>query len=426
MRQDFRGNLMALAIASALGGTSGLASAAGFALIEQSGSAMGNAFAGAAATAEDASTIFFNPAGLTKLKGPQFALAGHVVAIKTEFSNNGSSAPFTIASLGSNGGNAGDTVFIPNAYFSMPVNEKLVLGIGLNAPFGLATEYDADWVGRFQGIKSEIMTVNVNPTIAYQVNDAFSVGFGVSYQQFDAELTNKVNGVVIGLPPGSEANAKVEGDDDGFGWNAGVLFNVSDATRVGVSYRSIIDYTIEGNLSVTTTTGTSLVNVPVTADVTMPDSLSVSLVSALTPQWELLADITFTRWSEIQNLRVVDNTGAQRDNLILNFDDTYRYSVGANYKWSDRVTWKVGVAYDESPVDDQFRTVRLPDSDRTWVSLGAKCRVGAGVVDVGYAHLFVSDAPIDQNRGSTVGFGRVVGSYDSSIDILSIQYTHSF
>ncbi|MGH8597392.1 MAG: OmpP1/FadL family transporter, partial [Gammaproteobacteria bacterium] len=223
MHQQFRIDLMAPVVALALGGVSGLASAAGFALIEQSASGMGNAYAGAAAIAEDASTIFFNPAGLTKLEGRQFAVAGHVVAVSAEFSNNGSStAPTGIATLGGNGGNAGATAFIPNAYFSMPYGERAVLGIGINAPFGLVTEYDSNWVGRFQGIKSDIMTVNLNPTIAYRINDAVSVGFGISYQQFDAELTNKVSGAVFGFP-GTEFNAVLKADDDGFGWNAGVL-----------------------------------------------------------------------------------------------------------------------------------------------------------------------------------------------------------
>lgn len=428
MKPNFRRNVMAVALASALGGGANLASAAAFALIEQNASGMGNAYAGAAAVAEDASTIFFNPAGMARLEGSQVVVAGHVVGVSTKFANSGSStAPATITSVGTNGGNAGDTVFIPNAYFSMPIGDQWTIGVGLNAPFGLATEYDADWVGRFQGIKSEIMTMNVNPSVAYKVSDSVSLGFGLSYQTLDAELTNKVNGVALGGPAGSEFNGKLEGDDAGFGWNAGALFDVGEATRLGVSYRSVIDYTIEGSLSVTTPGGASVVNLPVTADITMPDSMSVSMVSALSDRWELLGDITFTRWSEIQNLKVVDNTGVEREDLVLKFDDTYRVSVGVNYKWNDQLTWKAGLAYDQSPVEDQYRTVRLPDNDRKWVSFGAKYRLaGGGVIDAGYSHLFVSDTPIDQDRGNAAGFGRVVGSYDASIDIFSIQYTHSF
>jgi long-chain fatty acid transport protein len=249
----------------------------------------------------------------------------------------------------------------------------------------------------------------------------------VNYQTLDAELTNKVNGVALNPGfAGQEFDAKLEGDDDAFGWNAGVLFNVTDAARIGVSYRSTLEYTLEGDLSITTAGGTSLLNVPVTADITMPDSFSVSAVSALSDRLELLGDVTLTRWSEIQNLKVVDNTGAQREDLVLKFDDSYRISVGANYKWNDQLTWKVGLAYDQSPVDDQYRTVRLPDNDRTWVSVGAKYKVGNGVIDAGYSHLFVSDASIDQDRGNALGYGRVAGTYESSIDILSVQYSVGF
>jgi long-chain fatty acid transport protein len=426
MQRYFRKDLMALAVAATLSGASGLTAAAGFALIEQSGSGMGNAFAGAAATAEDASTIFFNPAGLTKLEGRNFSVAGHVIGLSAKFSDNGSSAPPAgIATLGGNGGNAGDPAFVPNVYFSMPLGDRMVLGIGVNAPFGLVTEYDSDWVGRFQGIKSDLKTINVNPTIAYKVNDAVSVGFGVSYQQFDAELTNAV---VLGL--NTEGLVKLEADDDGFGWNAGVLFQAGPATRVGVSYRSTIDYTLEGDVTVTDPGGNVIgaVSGAATADVTLPDMISVSLMQAINDRFDLLADITFTRWSEIQTVRIINPaTGATRDTLVLNFDDTTRYSIGLNYKFTDRFIGKVGVALDESPVSDQYRTVRLPDTDRKWIAVGGGWKVGqAGKLDFGYAHLFTSDSSIDQTRGNAAAFGRVAGTYEASIDIVSVQYSMSF
>lgn len=426
MQRYFRKDLMALSIAAVLAGTSGLTAAAGFALIEQSGSGMGNAFAGAAATAEDASTIFFNPAGLTKLEGRNFSVAGHVIGLSAKFSDNGSSTPPAgIATLGGNGGNAGDTAFVPNAYFSMPLGDRMVLGIGVNAPFGLVTEYDSDWVGRFQGIKSDLKTINVNPTIAYKVNDAVSVGFGVNYQQFDAELTNAV---VLG--PNTEGLVKLEADDDGFGWNAGVLFQTGPSTRIGFSYRSAIDYTLEGDVTVTDPTGAVIgaVSGAATADVTLPDMFSLSLVHTLNDKVDLLADVTFTRWSEIQTVRIINPaTGATRDTLVLNFDDTTRYSIGLNYKFTDRFIGKVGVALDESPVSDQDRTVRLPDTDRKWISVGGGWKVGqAGKLDFGYAHLFTSDSSIDQTRGNAAAFGRVAGTYEASIDILSVQYSMSF
>jgi long-chain fatty acid transport protein len=424
MKQVFKKAALAAAMAGLFGGGTGTASAAGFALIEQSGSGMGNAFAGAAATAEDASTIFFNPAGLTRLEGSQFALGAHVVMISAEFTNNGSSALPTgvLTPLGGDGGNAGGTALVPNAYLSMPIGDRWAIGVGVNAPFGLATEYDADWVGRYQGVKSELMTINVNPTVAYEINDAVSVGVGVSYQQLDAELTSSQ---VIFAP--LEGLAKLEADDDGYGWNAGVLIQAAPGTRVGVSYRSAIDYTLEGNVTVTDTSGAVVIlSTDATADITMPDMLSVSLVQAINDKIDLLADVTYTRWSTVDTIPIV-TPGGTLDTLVLDFDDAFRYSLGMNYKCSEKFIGKAGIAFDESPVNDENRTVRLPDNDRIWISLGGSYKVGqAGKLDFGYSHLFTSESSINQDRGNAAAFGLVSGTYEASIDIVSLQYSMSF
>jgi len=154
---------------------------------------------------------------------------------------------------------------------------------------------------------------------------------------------------------------------------------------------------------------------------------SLSLVQAINDRLELLADVTFTRWSEIDRVPIVATSGATLDTLVLNFDDTMRYSVGLNYRWTDQFTAKVGTALDESPVNDSNRTVRLPDTDRIWVSLGGTYKVSqAGKLDFGYSHLFTSDSQINQTRGNAVLFGTVSGSYEASIDIFSIQYSISF
>src|SRR5450830_334633 len=159
------------------------AQAAGFALAEQSSSGLGNAFAGGAASAEDASTVFFNPAGMSRLSGKQIAVAVHDITPSAKFSGTGASGTDM-------GGDAGGSTFVPNAYFTMEMQPNLKMGVGVNAPFGLQTEYDAAWVGRYQAIKSKIKTINVNPSIAYQVNDALSVGAGLDYQHISGELSS--------------------------------------------------------------------------------------------------------------------------------------------------------------------------------------------------------------------------------------------
>ncbi|MES1986902.1 MAG: outer membrane protein transport protein, partial [Pseudomonadota bacterium] len=194
------------------------AQAAGFALIEQSASGMGNAFAGGGAVAEDASTIFFNPAGMTYISGTQIVGAIHLIKPSAEFNNNGSVAgagagPFPSRPLGGSGGDAGDLSFVPNFYYKRDLTDTVKFGLGVNAPFGLKTEYDKDWIGRFQAIKSELKTVNINPAIAFKLNDQLSIGAGLSAMWAQAELTSAVNLVA------SERTSKVQGDDWGFGFN---------------------------------------------------------------------------------------------------------------------------------------------------------------------------------------------------------------
>lgn len=431
MQQKFRKSAMALAMAGVLCGASGMASAAGFALIEQSGGGMGNAYAGAAATAEDASTVFFNPAGMSKLQGMQFTAGGHLIDLSAEFRNNGNSSnPVLLGNPGgSNGGDAGDIAVIPNFYFTMPIGDQLHFGVGVGTPFGLATEYEDDWVGRFQGIKSELITVNINPSFAFKVSEQFSIGVGLNYQVIDAELTNAI---VAG--PGDEGRAKLEADDDAWGWNAGVLFEPVAGTRIGFAYRSTIDYTLDGTASATNSAGAEIANDPIYADVTMPDTFSLSLAQALGDRWELLGDVTFTRWSEINTIDVVNsNDGSLVDQLVLDFDDTWRYSVGVNYKLDESWKLKAGVAFDEAPVKSATtRTVRLPDNDRTWVSVGAQVKIKeTGRLDFGYSHLFVKDAEIDNTRDQTglppgLATSRVAGTYEASVDLFSVTYSMAF
>jgi long-chain fatty acid transport protein len=444
MQQQFRKNLMVLAVASALSGASGVASAAAFALIEQGGSGMGNAYAGAAATAEDASTVFFNPAGMSRLEGMQFAAGGHAIGLSAEFSGT-ATRPAALgggAATGSQGGDAGGMAIVPNAYFVLPIGDAVRFGIGIGVPFGLATEYEDNWVGRFQGIKSELTTININPSFSFKLSEAISLGIGLNHQVIDAELTNSV---VLGA--GETGRATLEADDSAFGWNAGALFQLTPSTRIGVSYRSTIEYELEGNVSVSSDSGSvagvtaaNLSTGPATAEVTMPDSFSLSFVQGFGDRIELLADATFTRWSEINRINIVNsNNGTLRDSLVLDFDDSWRYSIGVNYKLNEDWKLKGGIAFDETPVKSAAsRTVRLPDNDRTWVAFGAQMRVKQnGRLDFGYSHLFVKDAEINHTRsqqapGQTVPTAApgtattVTGTYEGSVDIFSVQYSHSF
>ena len=397
--------------------------AAGFALIEQNASGLGNAYAGAAAVAEDASTIFFNPAGMTYIKGTQVVGAVHLIKPDGHFNSQGSVAGGG-KPLGNEGGNIGDLAFIPNFYFKTDVNDSIKFGIGISAPFGLKTEYNKDWLGRFQAVKSDLKTININPALAFKVNDQLSLGFGLSAMWIQAELTNAVN-----FGRAGEGTAKVKGDDWGVGYNFGAIYQATNDTRFGIAFRSKVDQHLDGDVKfkrpplIPNAGGARDGNV--TADVTLPETFSVSAFSKLNDTWDLLGDITWTRWSRLQDLTVLRDNGALLDSTIEKWDNTLRYSVGANYHYSDLIKLRAGLAFDEEAISDEYRTARIPGNDRKWLALGAAWQVAPETkLDIGYAHLFISDSDIDKDLRPAKG--RVRGEYESSVDILSLQLTHNF
>lgn len=389
------------------------AQAAGFALIEQNASGMGNAYAGAAAIAEDASTIFFNPAGMTYIDGTQAVGALHLIKPDAEFKNRG-----TLGVMGDEGPNAGDLAFVPNFYFMTELTPSIKAGIGVNVPFGLKTEYDDQWLGRFQAVKSELKTININPSIAFKVSDQLSLGLGVSAMWAEAELTRQV------FTGGPEPEVRIKGDDWGFGFNLGAIYQATANTRVGIAYRSKVKQELDGKAKFEAPLAG--LSTDVTAKVDLPESFSASVFSRLNSKWDLMADITWTRWSRFQELRILRNNGTTLTVTPENWENTMRYSIGINYHYSDTVKLRAGLAYDEEAIKDEFRTARIPGNDRKWVSLGAGWKVTpVSTLDIGYSHLFLSDAKIDDNQLAS-GNGRLTGDLEGSADILSLQYTHQF
>jgi long-chain fatty acid transport protein len=407
--------LIPLAVATALGGMASNAVAGGFAIGTQSGSGTGNAFAGGAAAADDASVAWFNPAAMTLIPGKQVAGALHVLKPSFKFENNGSTS---LIGTGE-GGDGGDWAFVPNGFFTMAINPSLSFGLALNAPFGLKTEYDPGWRGRFTAVKSEIKTVNLNPSVAYKINETVSIGAGVSWQTAEAELTQQTAGGLLTL----EAD-----DNQGFGYNLGVLIQASPSTRFGAHYRSAIQYSLEGTATFSANPGG---NGGIKADLKVPDSFSISAFHVFDPKWELMGDITWTGWSSVPELRVIRTTastgggaGSTLTALPFNWDDTWRYSVGANYKISNQAKIRFGTALDKTPTNDVDRTSKLPDQDRTWLAFGLQYKPSkTSILDVGYAHEFIKDARINNSQGAA---GQLTGTFKNKADIFSIQYSQSF
>lgn len=381
---------------------SSAATAAAFQLLEQNASGLGVAYAGSAAVAENASTVFFNPAGLAQLSGIQLSAGVTGVGPSYRFQNQGSSG----ALLGNgNGGDAGGWHAVPNLYLAGRVSPDISLGLGISSPFGLATSYDADWVGRTQAIKSEIRTVNVNPSLAYRVNERWSLGVGINYQTLNAEMTSYT-------PAGLY---RVKGDDAAWGWNAGVLLNLSPAMRLGLSYRSAVDYRLSGSRSIGANSQAA------TADIKLPDSMVFSVWQQLSDRWEAMGDLSYTRWSTLDKLQIVGGFGT--DVEPFNYKNAWRVAWGAAYKANDAVKLKFGLAYDRTPVQENSRSARVPDNDRMWFSLGGQWAPrNYGVFDIGYSYLYVRNPGIEQSKLGT----SLRGDYDAGAHLLGVQYSVGF
>ena len=418
----------------------------GFALLEQSGSRLGTAFAGTAAAADDATTIFYNPAGMVRLERTEVAAAISGVAISSEFRNR-NSQPALGQPLGVEGGDAGDWNPLAAAYVAVPITEGLAAGFAFNVPFGLKLEYDDDWMGRFQSLESEIKTYNFNPALAFRLNEHMSLGFGLNYQRMQAQLTNAVNyTAVIGsvspalvpLNPGLAGHLVVRGDDAEWGFNAGVLFEFTPDTRLGLSYRSPVSYEVEGTVNFTAPTATNpqgaaiiaaasgpggpLADGGASVDLELPDIATASFYQAIGDRAELMIDVAWTGWSSVQYLNVVRDTGVVLSSTPELWEDTWRYAVGMTWELNDAWKLRGGLAFDETPVPDETRTARLPDTKRKWVAIGARWTPSDSVlIDLGYAHLFSDDVPINQNEGSTARVGLLSGQQESAIDIVSVQ-----
>ncbi len=401
----------------------GQAQAAGYQLKEQSAEGLGNAFAGATAKASDASTIFYNPAGMTRLQGTQVTTGAAYIAPQADFVGSGVTS--TGASTGSvAGGDAGRDALLPSFYGMYSVSDDLKIGLSVNTPWGLTTKYESDWAGRYQAIKSDLRTIDVVPSVAYRVNDQLSLGGGVIFQRIEAELTNAVFNFGLTAQDGL---GKVEGDDWGYGVNLGALYEFSPTSRVGINYRSRIHHELKGditydNVHANIAAAGNMHNDTATAKVTIPDVVSVGAYHQLSPEWAVVGEASWTNWSLFDHLTIDSATG--RDTTTdEKWKDSWFFSAGGIYTPSEKWTLRGGVAYDMSPVSDAHRTARIPDQDRIWLASGASYQLTPAVqLDLGYTHIFVKDASLNERTSQ----GTVRGSYESSIDILTLGTTVRF
>lgn len=412
----------------------------GFKLSEYSSRDFGMANSGYAALASDPSTIWSNPAGLSRLDGLQVNSGAFYIYGRGEFENAGSTNAFGAPLAGTEEDDLFTDKVVPNVYVSAPVSDSITLGLGVNAPFGLATEYAPDSLTRYQAVKSSLQVVDINPSVAFELNDQVSIGFGVSAQYADATLSNAINFTAVCLsqapaascaqaglaPQTSEGFVRVKGDDWSYGWNAGVMFEPEEGTRIGLSYRSAVNHDLEGEAEFGTPAGAAIfspvfTNTNGAAPLDLPSEAAVSLRHEVTGALALNATVRATFW-DLQALVVnFENPAQPSSRETLAYHETIKASVGVEYAPRPDFVVRAGLAYDESPTPQDERTPRVPDADRVVAALGASWTPSdAFTLDLGYQHLFFDDAPID-----SVGSGgdRLVGEFDNSADLFGVGLT---
>ncbi|MFW5454741.1 OmpP1/FadL family transporter [Thioalkalivibrio sulfidiphilus] len=409
MQHRLNKTTLAWAVGLALGAAPGALLAAGFYIQEQSVSGLGRAFAGEAAIASDASTIYFNPAGMTRLKAPEFQAAVHLLVPKSTVSNSDSRAitPGTggnpLPYEGGSGGNPYEPSPVPNLFYARPLNEQTWFGLGITAPFGLANEYDRNFFARYDSTETSLKVIDIAPSIAYQLNDRVSIGGGINIQYADATLKNALpDPTRVGGPSvDTDGEFALSGDSWDYGFNIGLLVDLSDDTRIGVHYRQGITHTLEGTATTRLPVGLGGTSVSQggEADLKLPDMVSVGVSHRFTDRWTGLAQYTWFNWSNFDEIAVKLASGDHPDPVRQNYKNSWALALGAEYQLDDRWTLRGGIQYDTTPTQDGFRTTRTPDGDRTWFSAGASyerdSRLG---FDLAYTYIDVAKESLNLDR----------------------------
>lgn len=400
----------------------------GIAINEQSASGAGTAYAGRASSALDASTIYGNPAGLSKLKRTEVSGGLAIVKAKDDISQAHSTAQ------GSNKGDSVPLAAVPFGYFSTPINEDFTFGLGIYVPYGIINDYENGFMGSSHGSYSKVQVITVQPTIAWKINDKVSVGFGPTFNRIDGQLKNTLatNGL---LGSNGDTKINIKGDDTAIGYNVGVMVDLTDDTTWGLTYHSKVKYHLGGNTEVKNAPGALGLNGKYDAklDITLPESVDTSITHKFDDKWTGYLGAVWTRWSRLEKIEV-RNSGvpalgqALGFNTIgedLNWRDTWSFSVGTSYQATPEWVLRTGFAYEPSPTSNEDRNVRIPVGDRKVFTVGAGWSPNQDLtVDVAYAYLWETTAGVNQ-EGSALQ-PAYSAKYDNSAHGLTAQVTYRF
>ena len=404
--------------------------ASGFALNEQSVSGMGTGFAGRSSIADDASTVFGNPAGMSRLSGQQITGGIAVIDASTDIKDASGRYP------GTNKGDMVPFTGVPMGFYTNKLNDEWSVGFGVYAPFGLVTDYENGFQGRAFGKKSEVKVVTLQPTVSYAFNDRVSVGFGPTINHISGTLESDLT-----LNPRfGDTNVEIKGTDTALGFNIGVLVQATDTTRVGLTYHSKVSYDLDGHTKVAAAAGTptSLMKsnrYDASLSIDTPESYDLSVTQELSDAWRVYAGTTWTRWSRLKDI-TVKNDGVSQANsggigaALLgtikeeqNWHDTWAYAIGTSYQLNKQWILRTGLSWDQSPTNNENRSPRIPTGDRTIFSLGAGYAVNENLtIDAAYSYLKEEAVKVhDSNQLNSYS-----AKYENSANGFAVGATYKF
>jgi long-chain fatty acid transport protein len=380
--------------------------------------------------------MFWNSAAAAAAPGINVSSHTALVVPHTEIDATGGSLTNPLLGLDDDSGDIGDPTFVPATYANYQVNERLFLGLGLNGQYGFSTKPDnLDFAGTPIATTSEVFSLTINPNIAYKLTPELTVGVGLQALYADIRLRSSNE---VGLPDDrggtiDTVGRETEADDWGFGGTAGVIWQPRPGTRIGIGYRSQVELTGEGdcngfglsNLSANNVVGCGD-GIDVEADLTLPDMVTASFSHQIGERWRVLGTVEWANWSTVPaEAKFTADDGTVVDVFPLDYDDGWFFSGGVEYAYTPDTILRAGLAYEESPIDDEIRSVSLPDNERVWLSAGFTTKLTESTkLDFGYSHLFVDDSPIETRNSQ--GDLLFEGEAEGDIDIVTIGLTHSF
>lgn len=438
---------LALGISGAL--AFGQAHASGFQLKENSVKSMGAAFAGAGIRDDDASVVTNNPATMTRFEGTTVQGDLSVIDLNYEAADMEGYDILRQPLTGGDGGQAGDVTPIPAMSVVHKFDNGLALGAMVSAPFGLKTEYDRDWVGRYYAVTSDVQIVDLTLSGAIDITDRLSVGGGFIFSRADVTLSKAVDfGTILmgagaplpfARPQAADGFAEVQGEDNGFGWLLGANLRPTDKLTLGWSYRSEIDYDLEGEADWTVPANARAVfdanpmtrvlfnDGDASAALTTPSVMSIDVGYQFTDRFSMAATYSETNWSSLREVRIDFNNPDPDSVEEFSWGDTRFSSIGADYVLSDAWTLRAGFAYDETPTTYAHRTPRLPDEDRRWYSLGATWNI-SDAFEMNFAYTYIDpDTPeIGIITPPQAGGQRLFGTFDGDAHLFGVSGQYRF